>query len=79
MSTEETLKQQIIEKAWQDSTFKQQLLSDPKAAIEGAFGVKVPDGIKLNVVEESSTDFYLVLPQNPADALDGEDDVNAAW
>lgn len=80
MSAENTLKQQIIEKAWEDPSFKQQLLDDPKAAVRDAFGVTVPDEIELKVFEETPTEFYLVIPPNPADSDDDEDeDENAVW
>lgn len=80
MSAEELLKKQIIEKAWADPEFKQKLLSDPKSAIQDAFGVKIPDGIRLKAVEESENEFYLVIPPNPVDTFDdGDTSENAAW
>jgi hypothetical protein len=63
------LKAQIIEKAWEDPQFKQQLLDDPKGAIKEAFGVDLPEGIELNVVEETPTSYYLVIPAKPEDSL----------
>ncbi|TMV50283.1 NHLP leader peptide family natural product precursor [Paenibacillus mesophilus] len=80
MSAEQLLKQQIIEKAWEDDAFKQKLLSDPKAAIKDAFGVTIPDEIQLKALEESPTEFYLVIPPNPSETIKGQDaDTNAAW
>ncbi|WP_135557430.1 NHLP leader peptide family RiPP precursor [Paenibacillus cymbidii] len=63
----ETLKVQIIQKAWADPAFKQQLLQDPKAAISQAFGIELPEAIELNVVEETPTSYVLVIPPNPED------------
>jgi hypothetical protein len=66
MPSEQELREQIIEKAWTDANFKKKLLADPKAAIQEAFGVEIPDGYKLQVLEETDDSFYLVLPQSPA-------------
>ncbi|MFB9274835.1 NHLP leader peptide family RiPP precursor [Cohnella cellulosilytica] len=75
----ESLKVQIIKKAWEDPAFKSSLLSDPKQAIKAAFGIDVPSEIDLKVVEESSSQYYLVLPPNPADAGGGSATVNTVW
>ncbi|WP_336776284.1 NHLP leader peptide family RiPP precursor [Paenibacillus sp. MMO-58] len=57
---------QIIQKAWEDDAFKQQLLADPKAAIKDVFGVEIPENFEISVVEESPEHFYLVLPPKPS-------------
>lgn len=74
MSAEQILKTQIIQKAWEDASFKEELLTTPKKAIEAAFGIVVPDDIELIAVEETTSKFYLVIPPNPAVVLDGSDD-----
>ncbi|MCA0756646.1 NHLP leader peptide family RiPP precursor [Paenibacillus sp. N4] len=79
MSTEQSLKDQIIQKAWEDAEFKKQLLANPKAAVKDAFGVDVPDSIKVDVLEESADQYYLVIPQNPAEVARKADDEAAAW
>jgi len=61
------LQTQIINKAWEDPSFKAQLLADPKKAIKDALGVIIPEHIKLQMVEETSDVFYLVLPSNPSE------------
>jgi len=66
MSAEEILKSQIIQKAWEDETFKKQLLSDPKTALKEAFGIDIPDNIQIKAVEETKEQFVLVIPSNPA-------------
>ncbi|SFF29976.1 NHLP leader peptide domain-containing protein [Paenibacillus catalpae] len=57
---------QIIQKAWEDDVFKQQLLADPKAAIKDAFGVDIPDNIEVTAVEETPEHAYLVIPPKPS-------------
>ncbi|MEC0332361.1 NHLP leader peptide family RiPP precursor [Paenibacillus macerans] len=72
MTTGALLQSQVIEKAWQDPSFKAKLLADPKAAIQEALGVILPDHIKIKTVEESSDEFYVVLPPNPAKVVKSE-------
>jgi len=62
-----SITEQIIKKAWMDAAFRSQLLRDPKSAIEEVFGVNIPAGIRINVVEETPDTVYLVLPVNPAE------------
>lgn len=60
---------QIIVRALKDDSFKQQLLSNPnvaKAEIEKAIGQKVPDGFKVQVLQETADTAYLVLPHVPS-------------
>ncbi|MFS0727059.1 NHLP leader peptide family RiPP precursor [Paenibacillus sp. 1P07SE] len=78
MTAMQTLKIQIIQKAWEDATFKQALLANPAKAIEDAFDVAVPSEIELVAVEETTTKFYVVIPPNPADVFD-TDAPNGMW
>ncbi|MFF2911904.1 NHLP leader peptide family RiPP precursor [Paenibacillus sp. NPDC057934] len=66
MLSEAILRNQLIQKAWEDPSFKQRLLSDPKSAIQEALGIIIPDSITLKAVEEDSNEFYLVIPPSPA-------------
>ncbi|MGO4348317.1 NHLP leader peptide family RiPP precursor [Paenibacillus sp. MCAF9] len=77
MSNVQSLKEQIIQKAWEDAEFKKQLIANPKDAIKEAFGIDVPDTIDVEVVEESANKYYLVLPENPK-TLKNADPLNAA-
>ena len=70
MSSANELREQIIQKAWADPEFKERLLANPESAIEDAFGIQIPDGYTLKVLEETDDTYYLVLPQSPA--ADGE-------
>lgn len=56
----------IIQRAWADSTFRERLLANPKAVIEDALGVTLPDEVNVYIHEESDTDIHLVLPRRPA-------------
>lgn len=56
---------EIVLRAWIDPTFKQRLMSDPKAVFS-EFGLNAPtDDTKLNVVENSADEVYFVLPEAP--------------
>ena len=79
VSAEQSLKEQIIQKAWEDAEFKKQLLANPKAAVKEAFGVDVPDTIDVEVVEESANKYYLVLPQSPQEVTSANNSEGAAW
>ena len=48
-----------------DPAFKAQLLSNPVAALRDV-GVPVPEGLHLQVVEDTETKRHLVLPVAPA-------------
>lgn len=79
VSAEQTLKDQIIQKAWEDAEFKNQLLANPKAAVKDAFGIEVPDTIELEAVEETANKYYLVIPQSPAEVQAANNVTGAAW
>ncbi len=61
----------VVARAWSDEAFKAQLLSDPAAALKEA-GVAVPDGVTVEVVENTETLFHLVLPPRPDEELSDE-------
>lgn len=75
----EQLRDQIIQKSWEDAEFKKKLITNPKAAVKEALGIDIPDTIELNVLEESDNKFYLVLPQSPVVMANTKDSDAAAW
>jgi Nitrile hydratase, alpha chain len=58
----------VIKRAWADSGFKAKLIAEPKAAIQEATGVALPDTLQVNVYENTATLEHLVLPINPNDS-----------
>lgn len=66
------LEQKLIKKAWEDSEFKKQLLSDPKAVIEKETGKSLPENIEIKAVEETSKTVYIRIPKNPEELSDDE-------
>jgi peroxiredoxin len=71
MVTPEELKQKVIRKAWEDEKFKAKLLSDPKTAIKEAFNIEVPAHFKIQAMEETDNQFYVVIPKEPSLVLAG--------
>ena len=59
----------IIGRAWEDQAFKAKLLSDPRAAIEQASGIKLPAGVSVKVLEETEDTLYFVIPSSPLSAV----------
>lgn len=57
--------QQIIEKSALDAEFRQQLLTDPKVAINQELGVTIPDSMEIRVHESDMQTVHLALPPDP--------------
>jgi hypothetical protein len=70
----------IVARAWREPAFKAKLIADPGAVL-GAAGLAVPSGVTVKVVENTATQFHLVLPPKPTDKLSDEalDRVAAGW
>ncbi len=64
--------QDVIHRASEDARFRQELLADPKAAIKTAYGVEIPPDVDLQVLEETRSRFYLVLPVQSAELTEEE-------
>lgn len=56
---------QLILRAWEDPEFKAALLRDPKATLEAALGVALPEDLTIFVHEQTPTEVHLVLPLPP--------------
>jgi Nitrile hydratase, alpha chain len=63
--TRQEIEERLIARAWKDSVFKGELLSNPKAALE-AEGISLPESIEIRAVEETINTFYLVIPVQPS-------------
>lgn len=56
--------ERVIAKAWADEDFKAALMANPKAALKTQ-GIDIPEGVTLNVLENSENVINLVLPKLP--------------
>jgi hypothetical protein len=67
MVSEKTLHEDIIEKAWTDEHFRQQLHSNPKQALREAFGIVIPEHIQVLLLRSSKMTMCLsylpILPK----------------
>jgi len=68
----EDIKHRVIEKATADQVFRNEVLATPRAAIRREFGVEFPGELDVQVVEESWTRVWIVLPAPPP-REDGEE------
>ncbi len=60
----------IVAKAWKDEKFRDTLKADPRgtlaAELQGIHSAaKLPENLKITVVEESPDHIYLVIPNRP--------------
>ena len=62
------IREQLIEKAAEDETFRARLLADPKETVQDELGIEAPEGFTLMVHEETANTSHLVLP--PSAKLD---------
>jgi len=62
MSQQNPNQDPIVSKAMKDEVFRQELLSNPKAAIERELGISIPQGVTIAVHEDTPTTLHLVLP-----------------
>lgn len=62
MSEQKSLQEQIVARAMQDEAFRQELLSNPKAAVERGLGITIPQGTNIHVYEDTPDTVHIVLP-----------------
>jgi hypothetical protein len=62
MTDENTAIEQIVTRAWEDEAFKQEILNNPKPAIEQTTGEKLPEDLVIRVVQETPNVRYIMLP-----------------
>src|SRR4051794_25158404 len=56
------MEQRIVQRSLEDDAFRQQLLADPRAAVEQELGAQLPSGVGVQVVEETADTVFLVIP-----------------
>jgi len=67
----------LIAKAWVDAQFKAKLTADP-ASVLRAEGFSIPEGMRIDVFENTDERIYLVIPKKPDQLSDEELDIAAA-
>ena len=61
----------ILTKCWADPDFKRKLIAAPVETFR-AEGVALPDGIKVNVVEDTTAAFTFVIPCEATELSDAD-------
>jgi hypothetical protein len=65
------MERRIVQRSIEDDAFRQQLLEDPKAAVEQELGSRLPEEVRIVTVEETADTIYLVLPSTPMAGAEG--------
>ena len=58
---------------WKDEALKQRFIADPKAVL-AQYGMDVPDGMDVNVVENTDSTVHITMPAPPSGTIDLSDD-----
>jgi hypothetical protein len=62
--TRRELEAKVVARAWADEDFRERLRTDPHGAVAEETGIRVPESIEIEVLEESPEKGYLVIPLN---------------
>ena len=71
MSPSQDPQSRVIGQAMSDPAFRKRLLADPAGTLRSA-GVEVPEGVTIEVVEDTATRVHLVLPARANETLDSD-------
>ena len=73
MTEERNQLAELFAACWKDEALKARFMSDPKAVL-AEYGMPVPDGMNVKVVENSDSHVHLILPAPPAGHMDLSDE-----
>jgi hypothetical protein len=62
MAADSTTVADLIRRSSEDDALRTELLADPKTVLERALGTTLPADLTVNTVEQSATEYTLVLP-----------------
>ena len=62
---------------WKDEALKQRFMADPKTVL-AEYGMDVPDGMDVNIIENTDTTVHITLPVKPSGDLSDDELSNAA-
>jgi len=72
MSQQYTLQEWLMAIAMNNDAFRQRLLHDPREALADELGLSLPQGVTMQVHEDTPTTIHLVLPLKPQRGEPGE-------
>jgi hypothetical protein len=62
----------LVLKSWEDKSFRDEFLADPRKTLEKELGQKIPEKVEIHVIEETRNTACFVIPQKPVQpATDG--------
>ena len=64
---------ELFTACWKDEALKARFMADPKAVL-AEYGMSVPEGMNVKVVENSDSHVHITLPAPPAGDHDLSDD-----
>ena len=64
---------ELFAACWKDEALKARFMSDPKAVL-AEHGIDVPDGIDVNIVENSDNTVHVTMPKAPTDVMNLSDE-----
>ena len=73
MTEERNALTDLFAACWKDEALKQRFMADPKAVL-AEYGMDVPDGMNLNVVENGDTTVHITMPAPPSGHQDLSDE-----
>ena len=73
MTEEKNTLAQLFAACWKDEALKARFMSDPKAVL-AEYGMSVPEGMNVKVVENRDSQVHLTLPAPPDGHMDLSDD-----
>ena len=65
MTLTDEIKAKLIGKAMQDDAFRQELFAHPAQAVSTNFGVSIPEGKTLHVLEQTPENMNFIIPMRP--------------
>ncbi len=78
MSEEKNIHTEIITRALRDDNFKKNLKENPVETIKKNFGIEIPEGIDIKIIEDTDILKHIVIPHvhnHPIDIDDRELDL----
>jgi hypothetical protein len=73
MTEERNKLAELFAACWKDEALKARFMTDPKAVM-AEHGIDVPDGIDVNVVENTDNTVHITMPMAPTGAGDLSDE-----
>jgi hypothetical protein len=73
------LEAKIVARAWTDEGFRARLKADPRAVVAEETGIKIPESVTVEVLEETPEKAYLVIPSNRVAISDDDLDVAGGY